>query len=103
LLVMAFEYLVLAPLFWFILPLFRAIVLLPIAAVRAVFSSTRWIEAVCRDPGEIKIVWKTHKRAASRVADEITQRLAHGYENLTPPGAEFVSMTEPPGVDDLHA
>jgi hypothetical protein len=100
---MAFEYLVLAPLFWFIFPLLRAIVLLPIAAARAVFSPTRWIEAVCRDPGEIKMLWRTHKQAAARVADEIGQRLTRGYEDLTPPEAELVSMTDPPGLSDRDA
>jgi hypothetical protein len=103
LLVMAFEYLVLAPLFWFVLPLIRAIVLLPVAAVRSVFSSTRWIEAVCRNPAEIKILWKTQKATATSVADEITSRLTRGYENLTAPEAEFVSMTEPPGLEDRDA
>jgi hypothetical protein len=98
--VMAFEYLVLAPLLWFVFPLIRALVLLPIAVVRSVFSSTRWIEAVCRDPGEIKILWRTHRESAAQVADEITRRLGQGYENLTPPEAEFVSMTEPPGIED---
>jgi hypothetical protein len=100
---MAFEYLVLAPLFWLILPLLRVIALLPIAAVRSVFSSTRWIEAVCRNPGEIKIVWRTHKSSATRVADDIADRLSRGYENLTPAEAEFVSMTEPPGLEDRDA
>jgi hypothetical protein len=101
--VMAVEYLVLAPLLWFVFPLIRAVVLLPIAVVRSVFSSTRWIEAVCRDPGEIKILWRSHRASATQVADEITRRLTHGYENLTPPEAEFVSMTEPPGLEDRDA
>jgi hypothetical protein len=29
--------------------------------------------------------------------------LSRGYEDLTPMDAELVSMTEPPGLSDLHA
>jgi hypothetical protein len=99
----AFAFLVLAPLFWLILPLVRGVVLLPIAFVRSLFSGTRWIEAVCRDPGEIRIVWRTSRDEADEVAEEITRRLATGYEEITPPKAEFLSMTEPPGARDLSA
>lgn len=54
LVVLAFEYLILAPLFWFVFPLIRSLVLLPLAVARGPFSSTRWVEAVCRDPAEIR-------------------------------------------------
>jgi hypothetical protein len=101
--VLAFEYLILAPLFWFIFPLIRAIVLFPIAIVRSLFSSTRWVEAVCRDPAEIRIVWKTKRAGANQIAAEIASRLRRGYEDLTPPEAEFVSMTEPPGLEERDA
>jgi hypothetical protein len=103
LLVLAFAYLVLAPLFWFVLPLVRAIVLVPLALIRSLFSSTRWIEAVCRDPAEIRIIWRTDRTTAPRVAQDVASRLTRGYEDLTPPAAELVSMTEPPGLKDLHA
>jgi hypothetical protein len=73
---------------------------LAIALARSLFSSTRWVEAVCRDPAEIRIVWQTHQTAAAQVAQDIARRLSRGYENLTPPKAEFVSMTEPPGLED---
>ena len=62
----AFAYLVLAPLLWFVLPLLRAIVLFSVALARSLFSSTRWIEAVCTDPAEIKMVWQTSRGAAQR-------------------------------------
>lgn len=101
LVVLAVEYLMLAPLFWFIFPLIRAIVSLPLALVRSVLSSTRWIEAVCQEPAEIRIVWRTQRHVATEAAQEIARRLSRGYENLTPPDAELVSMTEPPGVSDL--
>jgi hypothetical protein len=103
LVVLALEYLVLAPLFWFVFPLIRAAALLPIAVGRSIFSSTRWVEALCLDPAEIRIVWRTRRAAAEQVADEIARRLSRGYENLTPPDATFVSMTGPPGAGDLHA
>jgi hypothetical protein len=103
LLVLAFEYLVLAPLFWFVFPLVRAVVLIPIALARTLVSSTRRVEAVCLDPAEIRILWRTRRGAASQVAGEITRRLSRGYEDLTPREAEFITMTEPPGCGDLNA
>jgi hypothetical protein len=88
-----------APLMWFVFPLLRAIALLPLSLARGL-SSTRWVEAVCRDPGEIKITWRTRREVAERVANEVATRLSRGYEELTPPEAEFVEMTEPPGLRD---
>jgi len=35
------------------------------------------------------------------VADRVARRLADGYDSLTPPEAVMISMTKPPGVDDL--
>jgi hypothetical protein len=99
---LAVEFLVLAPLMWFVLPLLHTIALLPLALARGL-SSTRWVEAVCRDPGEIKMTWRANREAAERVANEVATRLSRGYEDLTPPEAEFVEMTEPPGFRDQDA
>jgi hypothetical protein len=92
--------LVLAPLFWVVLPLARAIALLPFALLRPLFSSTRWVEATCRDPTELEIVWRTTRADGERVAAEIADRLEEGYD-LDVAGARLESMTKPPGADDL--
>jgi hypothetical protein len=92
---------VVAPIFWFVVPLLSAIVELPIALVRPLFSRVRWVEAECRWPSEIRIVWRTSRAQAEATADHVAARLPHGYGGLTPVGAELVSMTRPPGLDDL--
>ena len=94
------EYVVLAPFFWFVVPLACGIIEWPVTLVRAPFSSTRWIEARCSSPSEITIVWRASKQDADAAADEIAARLRLGYEELTPSGATFVSMSQPPGLDD---
>ncbi len=98
-----FAYLVLAPVFWFIIPLLRVLAALPLALARSVFSSTRWVEAECRWPSEIRIRWETTRDRAHEIAREIAGRLPSGYSDLTPAGATLVSMTRPPGIDDLSA
>jgi hypothetical protein len=95
-----FAFLVLAPLFWFVLPLARVLVELPVALARS-FSRTRWVEAVCRSPAEITIAWRTRREHAEAVARHVARQLTHGYDGLTPEDAELVAMTAPVGVDDL--
>ena len=48
-----------APIFWFVLPLLLAIVQLPVAVVRAVFSSRRDVVASCSWPGELQLRFRT--------------------------------------------
>ena len=83
-----------------LLPLVRVVAELPIAVARGLFGSTRWVEVVCSSPGYIRITWRTTRDRSRQVADEIARRLEVGYEDLTPPGAEFVAMTPPPGSED---
>jgi hypothetical protein len=94
------DLLVMAPLHWFILPLARAIALLPFALLRPLLSSTRWVEAVCADQSELKITWRTTHADSRRVAAEIAGRLKEGYA-FEVAGATLESMTRPPGLDDL--
>ena len=96
-------YLVGAPVYWLILPLAWVLAQLPVAAVRPLFSSVRWVEAESTWPSELKLIWKSRKGEADLVAEHVAAKLAEGYEGLTPPGAEFVHMTRPPGLDDLHS
>jgi hypothetical protein len=98
----------LAPIYWIVLPLIRVLLLLPFAALRAVWSRDRWIEGTCHWPSEITIRWKTTSDRAEDAVDLLSQRLTHGYEGLTHgyegldvDGAERESMTRPPGLDDL--
>ncbi len=88
---------------WFIVPLLRALVELPIAFVRGLFSKRRWIEARSDDLVAITILWSADRIDAEQAADEISVRLGRGYDDLTPPHAEFVEMSEPPGLRDLDA
>ena len=96
-------YLVLAPFFWFIVPLLRAVASLPFALARPLFLTTRWVEAESRGHGPVVITWETTREHATTVALEIATRLERGYENITPPNARLISMTEPPGFADLDA
>jgi hypothetical protein len=98
-----FAFLILAPVFWFLVPLARVLVELPLAVSRSFFSSTRWIEAVCRWPSEIVITWRTTRDEADALADEIARRLKEGYADVTPSGAELMTMTRPPGLNDFQA
>jgi hypothetical protein len=86
---------------WFIVPLARALVELPVAFVRGLFSKRRWIEARSNDLVAITILWSADHEDAEQAANDITARLARGYADLTPPHAEFVEMSEPPGLRDL--
>jgi hypothetical protein len=94
-----FAFVVLVPFFWFILPLAQALAELPVAVARSFFSSTRWVEATSRTTSEITIVWRTRRDRVHEVADYIARTLPHGYEDLTPQGAELISMTRPPGLE----
>lgn len=96
-------FLVLAPLFWLVLPLIRVIVFVPFEFVASAFSSTRWIEAESHWPSELKMVWKTSRARAAAAADQIATALSQGYGGLDPEGAELESITKPPGIDDLSA
>jgi hypothetical protein len=96
-----FAYVVLMPIFWILLPLVWVLVQLPLAAVRALGSDTRWVVAYTRWPGRLKLIWKSTKADARNVADHVAAELPRGYDNLTPPGAELVYMSEPAGLDDL--
>jgi hypothetical protein len=98
-----FDAVVVAPVLWFVVPLFRLLAEMPVAVGRSFFSTTRWVEAKCQPPGEICIVWRTSRQRAEKVADELVLRLRGGYGNLTFEGAKLVSMTEPPGFRDLDA
>jgi hypothetical protein len=83
-----------------IAPLAIGLVELPVTLVRAPFTRTRWIEAVCRDPAEIRILWRSSRAHVEQAKTEIASQLELGY-TLDPTGAELVDMTPPPGVDDL--
>jgi hypothetical protein len=85
---------------WFVVPALIALVALPVALLRSLFTSRRWIEARSNDVSPIVAVWVADRRDARLVADELADLLETGYEWRSPAGAEFVEMTEPPGLRD---
>ena len=93
----------LAPFFWLVVPLARVLAELPVAVARSFVSRTRWVEAICPGPVEIRIVWRTSRERAEEVADHVARRLAKGYSDLVPAGVVRESMTTPPGFADLDA
>ena len=98
---MVVEYVFVAPILWFLLPLCRMIVELPVAAVRSLGSDNRWIQAKTIWPAENVILWRVDRAGADAALEHIAAHLGKGYESLTPGGAEIVSMTPPPGLKDL--
>ena len=70
--------------------------------VRSLFSSRRWIESRSNDLDPIVALWTADRRDAELVANELADSLLTGYEWPSPTGSEFVEMTKPPGLDDLH-
>jgi hypothetical protein len=95
--------LVLAPVFWLVVPLVQVAAELPVAVGRSFFSRTRWVEARCGEPSELWMVWRTSRERAEEVADHVALRLRAGYEDLPPPGVTLESMTRPAGFDDLES
>jgi hypothetical protein len=87
---------------WYVVPVLVALVELPIVFVRSLFSSRRWIEAKSNDLHPIVAVWTADRRDASLVADELADSLETGYQWPSPAGSEFVEMSEPPALEDLH-
>jgi hypothetical protein len=92
---------VLGPLYWLLFPLVWVLVQLPVAAIRPLFSDTRWVEASSVSEGDMKLVWETSKEHAEGVAEHVAQTLPRGYEDLTPATAELIHVTRPPGLGDL--
>jgi hypothetical protein len=97
------ETIIVAPLLWFVIPLFRLLAELPAAIGRSFFSTAHWVEARCQTPGHVSIVWRASRQRAEAVADEVVERLREGYGNLTLEDATLVSMTKPPGFRDLDS
>ena len=94
-------YVFVVPIMWFLLPLARMLVELPVAMIRSIGSGSRWIEARTLWPAENVILWRVDRDGAAAAAHHIATHLGSGYENLTPSGAEIVAMTPPPGLKDL--
>jgi hypothetical protein len=97
------ETLVVAPVLWFVVPVLRMLAELPLATGRSFLTSTRWVEARCQTPGQVRIVWRTSRRRAEALAVKLVEQLGRGYENMTFEGATLISMTVPPGFGDLES
>lgn len=92
---------------WAVVELIAALVVglleLPVAIARGLFGTSRWVEAACFWPSEIRITWRTVRGRERAVAAEVARNLRAGYEDVTPNGAELVAMTPPAGLPDLDA
>jgi hypothetical protein len=86
-----------------LLPALLYVLELPVAVVRSLVGKSGWVDAASRWPAETRMTWRTTRGRRRRVADEVAKRLADGYDDLTPPDAELVAMSKPPGADDLDA
>ena len=84
-----------------LVPLVLVVLETPVAIGRGLFGRTGWVDAVSRWPAEIRITWRTTRRGRHEVAAQVADRLARGYERLTPERAELVEMTKPAGADDV--
>jgi hypothetical protein len=88
----------------FAVTLVRFLAELPVAAVRPLFTKTRWVQAASTWPSEMKLIWKSRASEAAAVADHVTEKLAEATTGLTSPvGSKLVYMTRPPGFSALTA
>jgi hypothetical protein len=97
------ESLIFAPLIILVLVLLAVpiyIVELPVALVRSAFSRTRYVQAECGWPAEIRITWRTDREHVAAVEEAVARGLERGYEQLNIPHAERIEMTPPPGLED---
>jgi hypothetical protein len=75
-----------------IVPLLVIVVEMPIAAVRALFSDTRWIEATREGQPPDRMTWQTDAANASEVADQVARQLELGYDRVAPHNAVLIGF-----------
>jgi hypothetical protein len=75
-----------------IVPFFVFVVEIPIAAVRALFSDTRWIEATGVGLPPDRMTWRTDAVHASDVADQVARQLELGYDRVAPHNAVLIGF-----------
>jgi hypothetical protein len=86
-------FLVAAPFSLLLIPLAAALVELPVAVVRGLFSSTAWVEAASHYPREERVLWRTSRTDAAAVRAEVAAQLSSGTQPR-PARAEFVEHTD---------
>jgi hypothetical protein len=94
-------FLLVVPFVLVVLPLLVFLLELPLAVAWSLFTSERWVEAVCRWPSEIRITWRTTSADAENVVDEVARQLELGYGEVNPEHADLLEMTRPPGFEDV--
>lgn len=75
-----------------ILPSLAFLVELPTAAIRALLSSSRFVEAVHPGPPRSRMSWRTSAELAEAVVDQVARQLALGYQRVQPHRAEFLGF-----------
>jgi hypothetical protein len=70
-----------------IIPLLAVVVETPVAAVRALFSSERWVEAA--GGSSERLTWRTDAAHAAAVAEQVARQLELGYNRIEPHNAVF--------------
>ncbi len=65
---------------------------LPVAAARALFSDTRWIEAAREGQPPDRMTWRTDAAHAPEVADQVARQLELGYDRVAPHNAELIGF-----------
>ena len=75
-----------------IVPFLVLLVELPVAAARALFSDTRWIEAAREGQPPDRMTWRTDAAHALEVADQVARQLELGYDRVAPHNAELIGF-----------
>ena len=70
-----------------IIPLVAMVVETPVAGLRALFTSERWVEAA--QEGSDRMTWRTDAAHAAAVADQVARQLELGYDRIAPHNAVF--------------
>ena len=78
-----------------IVPLLVIVVEMPIAAVRALVSNDRWVEAESEGQPFDRMTWRTDTAHVVAVADQVARQLELGYDRIAPHNAEFEGFAQP--------
>jgi hypothetical protein len=77
-----------------IVPFFVILVEMPLAAVRALTSDDRWVEAARDGHPDDRMTWSTDAAHAADVADQVARQLELGYNRVEPHNAVFEGFSD---------
>lgn len=87
-------FLVTMPFTMLLIPLAAALVELPGAVAKAMFSSDAWVEAASYNPREERMLWRTSRADAAAVRADVAAQLSAGAAQPRPARAELVEHTD---------